>query len=295
MWRRAIFPPSAALALLTLFAHAECVEDHRSSKTSGVLITDLAITGTHTLSSSELASFASKLTGSCFDESEDELGERIRSLFQDKGFFEVLVENLRIKTNDPLLLPRPVSVEVNVTEGRRFTIGDIKFAGNHAFTTSELRDKFLLKKGDLFVRSKIGAGLEGVRNLYTSDGFVDFTAVPDVEKSSDGSIILAITIVEGRQYRMGKLEIFAKKEQADRLRSQWEMHEGSVFDQTYIERFIEKNRTLLPAEFNEQNAQVVRDCRKASVEIRLPLDGTDPRSQVLPKEIDCESAGDATQ
>jgi hypothetical protein len=92
---------------------------------------------------------------------------------------------------------------------------------------------------------------------------------------------------------MGKLEIFTKKELADRLRAEWELPEGAVFDLRYIEKYIDRNRSLLPAEFNQEDVQLVRDCRDSSVEVRLPLDGTDPRSQSLPKDIDCKPAREA--
>jgi hypothetical protein len=89
------------------------------------------------------------------------------------------------------------------------------------------------------------------------------------------------------QYHMGKLEIFAKKEAADSLRSKWELSEGAVFDRTYLDKYIGSNRSLLPTEFQREHVQVVRDCPDATVDVRLPLDAMDPRSQSLPKDNEC--------
>jgi len=94
---------------------------------------------------------------------------------------------------------------------------------------------------------------------------------------------------------MGKLEIFANKDAVERLRSEWEISEGAVFDRTYVGKYIDKSRSLLPPGFNETDVQVVRNCRDSSVEIRLPLDGTNPRSQSPPKDIDCEPSGETGQ
>jgi outer membrane protein assembly factor BamA len=288
MWRGRVLPCLIVIAHLATFVHAECRKDHRSNKNAGLLISDLVLNGTHAVSSSELSRIAGDLAGSCFDENSEELQERIKSLFLDKGYFECQVENVRIKANDPLTIPKPVSVEATVSEGRRFKIGQVEFEGNHVFESSELRAKFPLKTGDVFARNKIGEGLEAVRTLYSPIGFIDFFLVPDVVKSSDGTLMLKVTVTEGRQYHMGKLEIFAKKELADKLRARWEIQEGALFDHTYIEKYINRNRTLLPAEFNGVNAQIVRDCRNSIVEVRLPVDGTDPRGQTVPKDIDCE-------
>jgi hypothetical protein len=66
-----------ALFFSAAFLHAECVNDHRSKKNAGILITDFTITGTQTISTSELARITSDLIGSCFDEDSEELAERI--------------------------------------------------------------------------------------------------------------------------------------------------------------------------------------------------------------------------
>ncbi|MGA9814323.1 MAG: hypothetical protein WBQ64_16170, partial [Terriglobales bacterium] len=93
-----------------------------------------------------------------------------------------------------------------------------------------------------------------------------------------------------QQYHMGKLEIFARKEMAERLRTKWQMPEGAVFDMTYLEKYIGSNRSLLPPEFQREHMQLVRDCRDATVDVRLPLDQTDPRSQSVPKDLGCDVA-----
>ena len=91
---------------------------------------------------------------------------------------------------------------------------------------------------------------------------------------------------------MGALEIYAKKELADRLRAQWQIPEGAVFDLGYVEKFMDSNRTLLPADFTWRNVQIARNCREASVTVRFPIDWADPRAQSISKQIDCEEQSD---
>jgi outer membrane protein assembly factor BamA len=289
MRRVQFFTAVLAYVILTTFLHAYCASDQneRSSKAHSLLITDFTISGTQTIDSAELARIINQLTGECVDDNTAELEERVEALFKDMGYVDVVVKNLQIKPIDPLAHPKPVLVEAEIVEGQRFTVGEINFFGNHVFSTSKLRSEFSLKEGDLFAREKIASGLDGVRNLYTSDGFVDWAATPDTQKLSDGTVVLAVSITEGRQYRMGKLEIFAKKELAEKLRTEWELPEGAVFDFGYLNKYVENNRGLLPPEFLRKDVQLVRDCRDSSVEVRLPLDGTDSRSQSQAKGTGC--------
>ncbi|HTT18969.1 MAG TPA: hypothetical protein VMG82_08485 [Candidatus Sulfotelmatobacter sp.] len=73
------------------FLPAKCVDDHRSNKDAGVLITDFTITGTQTITSTDLAAITSDVIGSCFDEDSEEMQERLRASFQDRGYFKVEV------------------------------------------------------------------------------------------------------------------------------------------------------------------------------------------------------------
>jgi outer membrane protein assembly factor BamA len=280
-----------SIAFLTSL-HADCTgnNDQRTSEHSGILISDWQITGTRTLTSTELAEITGKLIGFCFDEATEDLQERVRGAFLNRGFFHVEVENFQIKPLDPLGVPKPVILETQISEGPHFKLAKVKFAGNRVFDASTIRKEFSMKPGELFERDKIGHGLEGIRRLYVSRGYMDFTCLIDTDEPSDHTVSLDIPISEGQQYHMGKLDIFARKELADRLTAAWEIREGAVFDFSYLEQYIDANRSLLPSGFNEQGVQLVRNCRDATVEVRLPLDGTDPRSQAQPQDIDCKSA-----
>ena len=150
--------------------------------------------------------------------------------FQNRGYFTVVVKGLNIKPLDALGVPKPVILEADVQEGPLFGLGEINFSGNHTFSEAKLRSVFPLKKGALFERDKIAGGLVSLRNLYGKEGFLDLMSVPDTENVSNGTILLSITVEEDPQYRMGKLNILAKKEIADKLRALWQLQEGTVFE-----------------------------------------------------------------
>ena len=144
-------------AFLSASLHADCAKDKdfRSMKDAGILVTDLTITGTHTLSSATIARISSALTGDCLHDSSDELQERVRLLFQQRGFFNAQVESLKIETRDPLALPKLVRLEAEVAEGTLCRLARIGFFGNHAFSSVSLRKELPIKKGDVFETDRI--------------------------------------------------------------------------------------------------------------------------------------------
>ncbi len=283
------------LFLSAAFLPAECVKDYRSNKNAGILITDFTITGTQTISATDLARITSDMIGSCFDEDSEEMEARVRASFQDRGYFKVEVKNLRFKPRDPLSVPKPVTLEGEVSEGARYKLAEITFVENHAFSSEKLREQFPLKRGELFERGKLASGLESLRKLYGTHGFLDYTAIPDTKFGSNGTASLNISIQEGPQYHMGKLDIVANKEVAARLRPEWKLAEGDVYDQTYIDQYLEANRELVPAGFSRDNVQRSQNCPDAVVGVRLIIDPAEDTSHAEPKNVPCEEHHDVSK
>jgi outer membrane protein assembly factor BamA len=283
-----------AFFLSAAFLHAECVNDHRSNKNAGILITDFTISGTQTIGATELARITSDLIGSCFDEDSEELEERIRASFQDRGYFSAKVNSLGFKPRDPLGVPKPVTLEADISDGPRFKLGEITFVENHAFSSEKLREQFPLKRGELFERGKVASGLDSLRKLYGTQGFLDFTAIPDTKFASNGTANLNISIQEGPQYHMGRLDIVADKEVAARLLPEWKQAEGDVYDHTYIDQYLDANRDLLPVGFSIANIHRIQNCPDAVVEVRLIIDPADT-SHAEPKNVPCEEHHDVSK
>ena len=269
---------------------AQCAKDNRTDKNSGILIADFTIVGTQTISASDLARITGDMTGSCYDENSEEMEERVRASFQDRGYFQVEVKSLRVKPRDPLGVPKPVTLEGEVSEGPQYRLGQVTFLKNHAFAAEELRNQFPLKKGALMKRDKIAMGLEGLRKLYGTRGYLDFVSIPETTFSSNAVANLSITLEEGAQYHMGKLEIHAGKELTARLSAQWELTEGQVYDQSYLDRYMDANRALLPSGSDHLAIGQTVSCPERSVDLRLVIVGkADGESvRVDQKYIPCE-------
>ena len=121
------------------FLSAQCSNDHRTNKDAGIQISDFTITGTQTISATDLARMTTAFIGSCFDEDSEELEQRVRASFQNRGYFKVEVKSLRVKPRDPLGIPKPVLLDGDIAEGPQYKLADVSFLKNHAFPAEELR------------------------------------------------------------------------------------------------------------------------------------------------------------
>ena len=282
-----------ALLLSAAVLRAECVNDHRSNKNAGILITDFTITGTRTIGATGLADITSDLIGSCFDDNTEELEERIRASFQNRGYFAAKVKSLGLKPRDQLGVPKPVTLEAEVSDGLQYKLAEITFVENHAFSSERLRQEFPLRRGDLFSRGKVASGLQSLRKLYFTQGFLDWSAIPDTNIASNGTANLNISIQEGPQYHMGKLDIVPDKEVSARLRPGWKLAEGDVYDHTYIDQYLDANRDLLPAGFSRASVHIIQNCPDKVVEVRLIIDTAEDTSHAEAKNVPCKEHHDA--
>jgi len=279
---------SLAVVCLTGWMQGECAKDHRENKNAGILLTDFTVTGTRAMSDTELAGITGELIGQCFDEDIEEMGERVRALFQDQGYFTVEVKNVRLKAGDPLGIPKPVTMEAEVAEGVQYKLGEITFAGYRAFGADELRQQFPLKIGAVFERGKVASGLESLRKLYRTKGYLDVTFIPETQFGSNATTHLNITFQEGPQYRLDKVEFVGKKESTARLQVEWKLDEGSVYDVSYLDQYIEANRDLLPEGFTREEVQIGKDCPKGLVQVRLVVDAAEDAARAPLKNVPCE-------
>jgi outer membrane protein assembly factor BamA len=266
----------------------------QSSGERKIVVESFVVSGTQSVDTAELAEITNNIAGSIFNDDAEELQERIRLQFQDHGYFKVEIQKLDIKVIDPLTSPKPVRLEAEVSEGPRCRLSGIEFTGNHALSSEALREKFPIKIGSEFKRSKVVGGLERMRSIYSSLGFLDSVFIPETTFDSGCMVRLNIEVAEGPEYRMDKFEVVGPSELSEKLQTRWELESGTVFNIAYLRTFLDKNHSLLPADFTQSNGvDLIEDCPDAKVSVHLHLTN-DPQHALRDREkrVDCPHSAD---
>jgi len=286
---------SALLVILVSITAFGQSPQNQAINQSTILVQDVVLTGVQNIGTAELNEITGTLTGSKFAEDREEIGERLRFAFQNHGFFDAKVTAVRIKVEDPLANPKPVTVEADVSQGQRFRVGNVLFKGNSALSAAELRSRFPIKPNETFTRDRVASGLQSLRDVYLKLGYIDVYAVPNTPRKSVNKIDVQITVHEGKQYVLGNLMFTGNPELAPKLRTRWELEFGQPYDGTYIKRFIEENESLLPANFSEsRSVKTARDCRAQTVTVWLDLNPEHPTTRTL-EDSGCEPAKEAAK
>jgi hypothetical protein len=159
------------------------------------------------------------------------LPEIVRDGFQHFGYFKATVSNPRYKvlTRTPALVV--LEADVVVDPGARYRLGSIEFNNATTFSAAELRAQFPIADGDVFNIKKAREGIKGMKDLYGTKGYINFTPIPDFTFHDDNaSLTLRVDIDEGAAYRVGDLIISGEESEPgakEQLLKAWARYKGS--------------------------------------------------------------------
>ncbi len=181
----------------------------------------------------------------------DELKPSVLRNLGDLGYARATVEEphlsgIALETPQP----RSANVSIQVSPGKQYRLEALIFDGGLSFSAEQLRDAFTVRVGDEFNSTAMGKGLERLRQLYSTNGHINFTAVPTLQFEEDRStVVLKVDIDEGPEFNFGRL-FFEGKEtragEANALLTAWTPLSGKPYNEQLLSKWLVENATFLP-------------------------------------------------
>ncbi len=189
----------------------------------------------------------------------------VDNYMRSKGYLQARHGEARVESVGPRrtgfpVLPLPflssvdegLRVTVPIVEGRIYRIGEMKIEGNSIFSEDTIRGIVGLNKGDIANGEKIGKALfENLKKYYGQQGFIEYTAEPtptfkdNPQKPDEGIVDFVITIEEGKQFSLRRLEFVGNTFTRDNvLRREVLINEGDIYNQSAWEYSIIKLNQL---------------------------------------------------
>lgn len=103
--------------------------------------------------------------------------------------------------------------------------------------------------------------------------------------------------IEVREGPVDKFAGFGPPGLAEKLQARWELAPGAVFDAGDWARFLDKNHSLLPADFSQsKGVALLTDCPDATVAVHLHLtDDAEHEARDRTQHVDCSKPRQATK
>jgi outer membrane protein assembly factor BamA len=135
-----------------------------------------------------------------------------------------------------------VSVTLAASEGAVYSWQSAEWKGNAALATGAL-DKLLgMRRGELADAAKINAALRQIAKEYGRQGYIEArTSLTPRLDDANKAAVFDIQVEEGRQFRMGSLEVVGFPERdAETISRRWRLKAGDVYDASYPGEFSVK-------------------------------------------------------
>jgi len=118
---------------------------------------------------------------------------------QDRGHAKATVELLQPASSPTGQPSQSMNVSVRVSAGVVYTLSGISVEGAQALSQDEIIQQFPLHPGDLFSATAIAKGLDGMRKLYESRGYISFQIIPRLQTDDvRHTATLILDIKEGK-------------------------------------------------------------------------------------------------
>ena len=141
--------------------------------------------------------------------------ENLRSFYLNQGYLEFTIDSTQVSITPD---KKAIFLTVNVTEGRKFTVTDVKLAGDLIVPEEELRKLIKLKKGDIFSREKLTESTKLISDRLGNEGyaFASINPVPEANRDKN-EVAFTLYVDPGKRVYVRRISIFGNTNTRDEV------------------------------------------------------------------------------
>lgn len=193
---------------------------------------------------------------------------RVRDFYRERGYLDAEVGR-RIDISPD---QRGATVVFVVSEGRQYTVDEIRIEGNNLFPRDQILATLDLRTGDVFSTDKLRRSRDALIDMYGKLGFIETQIeINRVFHEADPLVDLIVTITEGNPYVVGKVTIRGNEVTKDKViqRQLRGMNPGRPFDRTGV-ALTERRLSESPL-FSEATVTVLGDPAEPSRDVLIDV------------------------
>jgi outer membrane protein insertion porin family len=161
--------------------------------------------------------------------------ETLRSYYQDRGFIRFEIDSTQVSISPD---KRDIFIVINIREGERFTLRDIKLEGEVDIPNEELKALITVNEGDVFARKDIVRSSNAINDRLGQDGyaFADVDVMPKIDDDAR-NVGLTFVITPGKRVYVRRVTFSGQYKTRDEvLRREMRQLEGSRFSPALVSR-----------------------------------------------------------
>jgi len=155
--------------------------------------------------------------------------ESLKSYYLNRGYIEMQVESTQVSISPD---KKDIYITINVTEGEKYTVSDIKLEGEMFGREAELATLMQLKKGDVYSGEKLNASVKSINERMGNFGyaFANVNANPQINREKK-EVAFTVLIDPGKRVYVRNINISGNTKTRDEvIRRELRQFENSWYD-----------------------------------------------------------------
>ena len=160
--------------------------------------------------------------------------ETIRSYYLNRGYLEFTYEATQVSITPD---KKAIYLTISINEGKKFTVRDVRLAGELLGKEAELKQLIALKSGDTYSSALLTESTKAIADVLGSYGYAFATINPQPDIRRDLSEVdITLVVDPGRRVYVRKVEISGNAKTRDMvIRREMRQFESSWFDSEKID------------------------------------------------------------
>jgi outer membrane protein insertion porin family len=161
--------------------------------------------------------------------------ETLRSHYLDRGYIEFSIDSTQVSITPDR---QDIYITVNITEGARFTVSDVKVAGEKLLPEAEIYQLIQLKSGEVFSRSRLTESTKLISERLGNDGyaFANVNAVPAIDRAKQ-QVAFTFFVDPGRRVYVRRINVSGNTRSRDEvIRREMRQLEGAWYSGERLQR-----------------------------------------------------------
>jgi outer membrane protein insertion porin family len=178
--------------------------------------------------------------------------ETLRSYYLDRGYLEFSIDSTQVSITPD---KQDIYISISITEGNKYTISDVRMAGELLIPEEEIRKLIQVKSGDVFARARITESTKLIGERLGNEGyaFANVNAVPNLDKEKR-EVAFTFFIDPGRRVYVRRINVTGNNKTRDEvIRREVRQMEGAWYNAQKIQ--LSKSRVDKLGYFNEVNLE----------------------------------------
>lgn len=161
-------------------------------------------------------------------------------------------------------------ITIPIEEGEQFRVGKFEVVGVETFNEEVVKNGFRIREGDIVNYTAMKESNDELKKLYSTLGFLDMEAMPDVQLDFDNKTIdLTVNITEGKRYIVNHIDFAGNTKTKDKvLRREFLLQEQQEFNSNLLDiSILRLNQLGFFEQIEEKDYEVNKRPDEAEVDV----------------------------